>query len=137
VAGDGHRPERFALRPFAPPPPPLVRHAPPAGRGLLAVRVLRPPVRVLVELAAGVGGAPRPARLAPADAAAPDDQPMRRSQLSGVVTVASGPWDLEEAWWGDHAVEREYWDVELGDGGVFRLYRDRRGGQWFVDGVYD
>ena len=42
---DGHRPERFDLVDFAPPPPPEVRREPRAGRGLLAVRVLRPPVR--------------------------------------------------------------------------------------------
>ncbi len=41
---DGHRPERFEVAPFHPPPPPKLRRPPGRGRGLLVVRVLRPPV---------------------------------------------------------------------------------------------
>ncbi len=46
---DGHRPERFALADFRPPPPPEVRARPPRARGLLAVRVLRPAIEVEVS----------------------------------------------------------------------------------------
>ena len=46
---DGHRPERFALADFHPPPPPEVRARPPRARGLLAVRVLRPAIEVEVS----------------------------------------------------------------------------------------
>ena len=59
---DGHRPERFALVDFSPPPPPEVRREPRAGRGLLAVRVLRPPVEIEVLTAGEEGGAPPRAR---------------------------------------------------------------------------
>jgi hypothetical protein len=41
---DGHRPERADSVPFDPPPPPKLRQPPRRGRGLLVVRVLRPPV---------------------------------------------------------------------------------------------
>jgi protein ImuB len=141
---DGHRPERFALLPFQPPAPPARRAPPPSGRGLLAVRVLRPPLAVRVELAEGPGGTARPAmlrateepeQLVPAGVGAP--APRRKPQVTGTVRVASGPWHLEEGWWGDQPVEREYWDVELAEGGVYRLYHDRQRGQWLVDGVYD
>jgi hypothetical protein len=27
--------------------------------------------------------------------------------------------------------------VELSGGGLYRLYRERRSGDWFVDGIYD
>jgi protein ImuB len=196
AATDGHRPERFALTAYEPPPPPPVRRPAGAGRGLLAVRVLRPPVPLEVRTVEGDAGAgvAAPAQVderavaerAPAegspgaagggerraeeprggegrgvqggagrrverrrveepagerrhvagcgpDAAAPSRKPL----LAGRVRVASGPWEVEEAWWGDQAVDREYWDVELEAGGVFRIFRDRRQGGWFADGVYD
>ena len=41
---DGWLPEPFALVPFNPPPPPAMRRAVRPSRGILAVRVLRPPV---------------------------------------------------------------------------------------------
>src|SRR5512141_670710 len=45
---DGHRPERFAIADYSPPAPPRERRAPRTGRGLLAIRVLRPPVELEV-----------------------------------------------------------------------------------------
>ena len=45
---DGHRPERFTDTGYAPPPPPHTRLPPREGRGLLAVRVLRPAVALEV-----------------------------------------------------------------------------------------
>ncbi len=52
---DGHRPERYALASYAPPSPPEVARAPKKGRGLLAVRALRPPIEieVITSLPAG------------------------------------------------------------------------------------
>jgi hypothetical protein len=43
---------------------------------------------------------------------------------------------MEEGWWSDEPVERDYWDVELIGGGLYRVYRDRSG-EWWADGVYD
>ena len=165
-AVDGHRPERFTATGYAPPPPPHVRVAPREGRGLLAVRVLRPAValEVLVEsaaplmplspltlpalaggrgdskegrgekalpLTAGEGrGEGRPVSL---KTLAPDAAPP----IAGSVRVAAGPWSLEDGWWADAPADRDYWDVELSDGGLYRIYRDRAAGTWFADGVYD
>ena len=53
------------------------------------------------------------------------------------MRVAAGPWTLEEGWWSETPVERDYWDVELTGGGVYRLYRDRASGDWYADGMYD
>ncbi len=47
---DVHEPGRFVLLPYAPPPPPAERKKPPRHRGLLAVRVLRPPIALTVTL---------------------------------------------------------------------------------------
>jgi hypothetical protein len=57
--------------------------------------------------------------------------------IAGTVRVAAGPWSLEEGWWTDSGADRDYWDVELSDGGLYRIYRARNGGEWFADGVYD
>ena len=137
---DGHRPERFTMSPsgFAPPPPPRLRTPAKSGRGLLSVRVLRPPVplEVLTESRGSRvegGGWPegdaRPTTLKSPPDAAP--------AISGAVRVASGPWSLEEGWWTETPADRDYWDVELSDGGLYRIYRDRAGSAWFADGVYD
>ena len=45
--------------------------------------------------------------------------------IEGAVRVASGPWEVEEGWWTETPARREYWDVEIDGGGVYRIYRDR------------
>jgi hypothetical protein len=58
-------------------------------------------------------------------------------RIQGLVRVAAGPWSLEEGWWSAEAVQRDYWDVELSGGGLYRIYRNRTSGDWFADGMYD
>ncbi len=164
---DAHRPERFALEPYAPPLPPRERREARRGRGLLTVRVLRPPLEIEVITAgrgagrgAGNGASHGGANddLARADEIAEpvteyasprsEQRPIslktlaheegtRRPRIGGGVRVASGPWGLEEEWWSTDRLERDYWDVELSGGGLYRIYRDRASGDWFADGVYD
>ncbi|HEY0783075.1 MAG TPA: hypothetical protein VGE98_11505, partial [Thermoanaerobaculia bacterium] len=129
---DGHRPERFQLVEFAPPPPPLVRRPQRAGRGLMAARVLRPAIEVEV-LTEGPGAEASPLEVRPL----PSEEGERRPRVEGRVKVASGPWGLEEEWWTDGPTGRDYWDVELAGSGLYRLFRDRETGGWFADGVYD
>ncbi len=124
---DDHRPEEFRLERFAPPPPPEVREPEPEGYGLLAVRALRPPIPIEVLIDS------RPRRVT-----TPVTEATRsRPRIDGAVRVASGPWSLEEGWWNEQPVEREYWDVELSDGGIYRIYHDRPSEDWFADGIYD
>jgi protein ImuB len=138
---DGHRPERFALVPWTPPPSPPERKPPREGRGLLAVRVLRPalPLEVLVGGSGGAedgGPPPRPVSLRTlTDRAREAAKGM--PDLQGSVRVASGPWHLEEGWWTGEAATRDYWDVELSTGSLCRIYRDTASGDWFADGIYD
>jgi hypothetical protein len=58
-------------------------------------------------------------------------------RIQGLVRVAAGPWSLEEGWWSAEPVERDYWDVELSGGGLYRIFRARTTGEWFADGMYD
>jgi len=58
-------------------------------------------------------------------------------RVQGLVRVAAGPWSLEEGWWTAEPVDREYWDVELSGGGLYRIFRNRATGEWFADGMYD
>jgi len=126
---DGHRPERAALVPYAPPPPPRFVAEPRRRHGLLAVRTLRPPLELEVQVTDGG----RPHVVAPLTGA----ESERRPAVNGEVTVAAGPWRLEEGWWGDAPVAREYWDVELAGGGLWRLFRDLASERWYADGAYD
>jgi protein ImuB len=129
AALDGHRPERCALVPFEPPPPPELPPPTTRPRGLLAVRVLRPALAIEVELDAA--GRPRAVRT-PLDEAS-----AKRPAPGGAVRVAAGPWWVEEGWWREAPAAREYWDVELAAGGLWRLFRDAGAGGWYADGAYD
>ena len=60
----------------------------------------------------------------------------KRLSLDGRIRIASGPWTMEEAWWSEDPVDREYWDVELASG-LYRIFRNRADGAWYADGVYD
>ncbi len=139
---DSHRPERTALVEYDPPPPPRVRPEPPQGRGLLAVRVLRPPLPLEVLTGTSRTGEtdnttddrtapPREILSTVAEGAA------KRPRIVGRVKVASGPWTLEDEWWSESPIKRDYWDVELSGGGLYRIFRERHSREWFADGIYD
>jgi protein ImuB len=121
---DGHLPERFGVADYAPPPPPDTRRKPARSRGLLAVRVFRPPVPVEV-ITRETDGETQIAAI------------NGEGDLSGSVRVSSGPWRIESSWWSDAPAAREYWDVELERGGVYRVYQGAASSDWFVDARYD
>lgn len=85
------------------------------------------------EAAEALGDDPVPRRLLQVRSV----DPSARPRIDGRVRVAAGPWRLEEGWWSDDPVDRDYWDVELVEGGLYRLFRDRKSGEWFADGIYD
>ncbi|MDA8016797.1 MAG: DNA polymerase Y family protein [Thermoanaerobaculia bacterium] len=154
---DSHLPESVRLVPFQPPPPPKTRCEAPKGKGLLGLRVLRPalPVEVMTDSLAPAPADANPSssdvghRVAYEGARRPcEERPVsvttqvtgkssKKPRIHGVVQVASGPWVLEESWWDGDAVERDYWDLELSGGGLYRAYRERHSGDWYVDGIYD
>jgi len=141
VVMDAHAPEHFGIETYNPPAPPEVRRAPRKGRGFMAVRVLRPAVELEV-LTSGDNGSLRLESIrsivtTATTSATPARPGFKPLEISGTVRIASGPWNLEEAWWTDLPAEREYWDVELMQGGIYRVFRTRDPETWFSDGVYD
>jgi|CXWL01.1.fsa_nt_gi protein ImuB len=163
---DSHRPEATRLVPFLPPAPPLTSPPTTSARGLMAIRVLRPPLPLEVIVDDGTTTAlQRPRSLRSLRAASgdpgsyvaepstPDYQAserrsrpvdsrrgetgQRNPQIEGLVRVASGPWLLEEGWWSGTPVVREYWDLEIADGALVRVFRDCQSGAWYADGAYD
>jgi protein ImuB len=50
------------------------------------------------------------------------------------VLQFAGPWRLEGGWW-EEEFNRDYYEVELSNGGIYRVYQDRKSKQWFVDGI--
>jgi protein ImuB len=121
---DGHLPERYAIADYAPPPPPDTRRKAPKSRGLLAVRVFRPPMPVEV-ITRQNGEETHIASI------------QGEGDVSGSVRVSSGPWRIESGWWSDAPAAREYWDVELERGGIYRVYQAAASADWFVDARYD
>ena len=121
---DGHLPDRFAIGTFAPPPPPEMKRSPRKSGGLAAVRVFRPPIPVEVITETSGDNTQITALHGEGD-------------LTGTVRTSSGPWRLEAEWWKDAPATREYWDVELEKGGVYRVYEASASDGWFVDARYE
>jgi protein ImuB len=119
AVADSHRPEAYGVRPFqgvqgfggygdrGENPDPLT----------LAFRAVRPPRPLEVHYDRG--------RL----------DFVRGEGISGRVAECTGPWRITGEWWHDGAYTRDYYDVQLSDGGVYRLLRERD--RWFVVGSYD
>lgn len=148
VVADSHRPDAYGLAPFrnnipSPRPPSLTEEeqeialnslwrsseqAFSKGEGILrvALRAIRPP-RVL-EVFCDRG---RLAFVRPAEA-------EREIACNGRVVTFAGPCRLQGEWWrAESAFSRDYYDVQLSDGAIYRLFFDRCRQEWFVDGVYD
>jgi protein ImuB len=75
---------------------------------------------------------PAPARnVAPARAF----RPPIPIELHGGVRVTSGPWKVEEGWWRRQPEGREYWDVEIANGEIYRVYRGKAAVAACADGT--
>ena len=121
---DSHRPDAVQVTPFTHDPATSERPHPvgPTTNGgavHMALRAFRPAVDLEVYESRG--------RL----------EYVRGRGFGGRVVHAAGPWRVRGEWWTDDAYAREYYDVELSDGGVYRIYRDARHACWRADGVYD
>jgi protein ImuB len=145
---NSHLPDAVELGPFAPRPvvaPALAQNgttatadrnaakSPADGATVaqLAIRAVRPPHPV--EVLCTRGDAP---------------EFVRGAGFGGRVVSCAGPWRIAAALShsdnssGDYhqgapGAARDYYDVALEDGGVYRLLCDLRSGEWYVDGIYD
>lgn len=133
VVADSHRPDAYGVAGFQltngsvayEPRDAVQRHVsvPPAPR--------RPGAPVPLALRAL-----RPARAV--EVFCDRDQPdfVQGEGIAGRVVHLAGPWRVHGDWWNEAQYARDYYDAQLSDGCVYRLYRDgsRR---WFVEAVYD
>lgn len=62
---------------------------------------------------------------------------VRGEHFAGRVVHAAGPWRVQGDWWNDGRYARDYYDTQLSDGCVYRVYCELTTQSWFVDGVYD
>lgn len=128
---DTHRPDAFSMKRFTlqtdsdrrrrrNKKPQLV------PRQCLGFRRFRPPLRAIVEVHQGW----------PTQISAWGKQ---RSVYGKVVDLA-GPWRTTGDWWRDDGWARDEWDVtleRLGQQTLYRVYRELKTENWFVEGNYD
>lgn len=119
---EDHRPDGYGIQEFSASASGAVCEPGPAaggGTAILALRAVRPPreIEVLCQR----------------------DRPqwVRGESLGGRVVQASGPWRRQGHWWDEGHYARDYYDAQLSDGGVYRIYRDLETSRWFLAGSYD
>ena len=131
---DTHRPDAFSMKRFTLVTKPERRkrkqidnRQPAIGnQKCLGFRVFRPPLRAIVQADQGW----------PTQVSAWGKQ---RSVYGKVVSVA-GPWRTTGDWWRDDRWARDEWDVTLERSGqqtLYRIYRELKSENWFVEGNYD
>jgi len=131
---DTHRPDAFSMKRFT-----LVtkperrkrkqidnRQSAIGNQQCLGFRMFRPPLRAIVQ----------------ADQGWPTQVSAWGKQRSvyGKVVNAAGPWRTTGDWWRDDRWARDEWDVTLERSGqqtLYRIYREIKSENWFVEGNYD
>jgi protein ImuB len=116
---DSHRPDAFQMAGFAPAAPDPAAASPAPASSL---RRFRPHV---VATVTAEDGRPTCVRVS------------RPDLPGGRVETSAGPWRSAGEWWAATVWDHDDWDVELDDGTICRLSRDRRKDCWYLDGVYD
>ncbi|HEY1759669.1 MAG TPA: hypothetical protein VGG72_30125 [Bryobacteraceae bacterium] len=119
---DTHRPDAFVMLPFRPPAPAATLATAEIRRRTslqIALRMFRPALQANVRVKQE-----RPAEVA-------------ATGVRGTVLTASGPWRTAGEWWTETRWMRDAWDIDLSDGGVYRIYLQLDLRRWFVEGVYD
>ena len=102
------------------------RQSPAGDQKTFGFRMFRPPLRAIVQADQGW----------PTQVSAWGKQ---RSVYGKVVNVA-GPWRTTGDWWRDDGWARDEWDVTLERSGqqtLYRIYRELKSENWFVEGNYD
>ncbi|HZI46622.1 MAG TPA: hypothetical protein VFD75_02435, partial [Pyrinomonadaceae bacterium] len=92
----------------------------------LGFRMFRPPLRAIVQAEQGW----------PTQVSAWGKQ----RSVYGKVVNAAGPWRTTGDWWRDDRWGRDEWDVTIERSGqqtLYRIYRELKTENWFVEGNYD
>ena len=98
----------------------------------LGFRVFRPPLRAIVQAEQGY----------PREISAWD----KNRSVYGRVVCLAGPWRTSGDWWRSDLWARDEWDVGVESNSkigafpqpvLYRIYRELRSKEWFVEGVYD
>jgi protein ImuB len=64
--------------------------------------------------------------------------PSARGLAGGRVVERAGPCRSSGGWWTfDRGWDRDTWDLQVADGSVYRVARNRTNGQWVIEGVLD
>jgi nucleotidyltransferase/DNA polymerase involved in DNA repair len=145
VPADSYRPEAVRLAKFAPPPPEsaqrrLSQHA-------------RTPEPISSDSTQIVLRAIRPAEEVEVMWTRNSPEFVRGNNICARVVSSAGPWRRQGEWWAatqsseDSAYalpnnspstyNRDYYELALADGAVYRIYCDLSTGKWFADGIYD
>lgn len=114
---DTHRPDAVKLvAPHAVIPPPA--EAPLHPTIGLPLRRFRPPLPARLEFTEGRATY------------------LWTERVHGEISAQRGPWPMSGEWWqADRAWARHEWDIELADGGLYRLLRTHD--TYFLEGEYD
>jgi hypothetical protein len=59
---------------------------------------------------------------------------LNSSVYNGRITQTGGPWRSSGSWWDVPSWDRDEWDIQTSDGGLYRLCRQKE--NWRVEGVY-
>lgn len=135
-----HRPDAFTLVPLETANA-LGDDAAAAGPGeAIALEPLGPPMRRFRPPVPARVITPEHAGAEASDAAAGEHAglPLLDSAVArGRIRDWRGPWRASGDWWeSGRAWARDEWDVELVEGGLFRLVRTHDDGAWYVEGEY-
>jgi protein ImuB len=127
LVADSHRPDAHGLAPFAVERRDAAAPSPAADRPPIALRAVRPPRPLEVFCHRDQPDFVRPAA----------GGEVATVGCQGRVVTLAGPWRVGGDWWRPDAFHRDYYDAQLSDGVVYRMYFDRLRQRWFMDGVYD
>jgi len=119
---NSHRPEAVRLDSFAPPPARASAHSGESARYVtqLVIRAIRPAMEVEVMISRGM------------------PEFVRGSNLGGRVVSLAGPWRRDGEWWRERGgFARDYYELALDDGRVYRAFRELQSERWFIDGLFD
>ncbi|MCU1276468.1 MAG: polymerase IV-like protein ImuB, partial [bacterium] len=123
VVLDRHLPDAFTMQRFD---GPRIRSSVVSGQSsvsendarALALHALRPPMEAEARLDRG------------------ELRYLAGQGIGGQVLAAAGPFRVRDGWW-QLPVTRDYYDVQLSDGAIYRVFHDLNHDSWHIDGCYE